>query len=86
MVAQAVDSDVEEDGWLIGVDHLLDTEDGSVHLVVNEGQVGGGWSLTHSSEFIINRSVTQTHPPLVGSQVGHWDASQMSTNSRAAKH
>lgn len=78
-------SDVEEDGWLVGVLHLLDTEDWAVDLVVNEWQVGGGWSLSDSSELVVHGSVTEADPTLVGSQVWHWDATQVSANGRAAQ-
>ena len=77
-------SDVEEDGWLVGVLHLFDTEDGAVHLIVNPWQVGNSGSLSHSAELVVHRSVAQAHPALVGTQVGHGDATQVSANGRAA--
>ena len=57
-----------------------------MHLVVNEWQVSGGWSLTDSAELVVNGSVTQANPSLVGSEIWHWDATQMSANSRAAEN
>ena len=57
-----------------------------MHLVVNEWKVGSGWSLTNSSEFIVDGSVTQADPTLVGSKIWHWDATQMGANGRAAEN
>lgn len=65
---------------------LLDAEDWSVHRVVDIWQVSLGWSLSDSSELIVDGSVTQADPSLVGSEIWHWDASQMSANSGAHKH
>jgi hypothetical protein len=45
-----------------------------------------GWSLSDSSELIVDGTVTQADPSLVGSEIWHWDASQMSANSRAHKN
>ena len=86
LVANRQQSDVEEDGGLVGVLHLLNTEDGSVHLIVDPGQVSDGGALTHTAELVVDRSVAQAHPALVGAQVGHGDAAQMSANGRAAHH
>ena len=78
-------SDVEENGWLVGELHLLNAEDWSVHLVVHDGQVSGGWSLTHAAELVVDGSVTQANPSLVGSQVWHWDATKMGADGGAAE-
>ena len=78
-------SDVEEDGGLVGELLLLNADDGAVHLVVDVGQVSGGGSLTHAAELIINRTVAETDPALVGTEVGHGNAAQMSANGGAAK-
>jgi len=81
----AWESDVEGDTWLVGEFLLLNAEDWSVHLIVDPWQVGGGWSLTHAAELVVDGSVAKADPSLVGSEVGHWDAAQMSANGRAAK-
>jgi len=57
-----------------------------VHLVVNEWKVSSSWTLTDSSELVIHRTVTQANPSLVGSEIRHWDASQVSANGRAAEN
>ena len=80
------DSDVEEDGRLVGVLHFLDTEDGSVDLIVDPGQVGDGWSLSHSAELVVDGTVAQADPALVGTQVGHGNAAQMRADSRGANN
>jgi len=79
-------SDVEEDGGLVGELLLLNADDGAVHLVVDVGQVGGGGTLTHTTELVIDGSVAQADPTLVGTEVGHGDATQMSANGRAAQN
>ena len=73
-------SDVKEDGGLVGVLHLLDTEDGSVHLIVDPGQVSDGGALSHTAELVVDGTVTEANPTLVGTQVGHRDATQMRAN------
>jgi hypothetical protein len=85
-VGACICSDVKEDGRLVGELHLLNTEDGSVHLVVDEGQVSDGGSLTDSAELVVHGSVTQADPSLVGSEVGHGNATEMGANGRAAKN
>lgn len=79
-------SDVEENGWLVGELHLLNAENWSVHLVVHDWKVRGGWSLTDTAELVVDGSVTQADPSLVGSQVWHWDATEMGADSGAAKN
>ena len=79
-------SDIEEDRWLVRVLHLLDTEDGSVHLIVDPGQISHSRALSDSAELIIHTSVAQTNPTLVRAQVRHRDAAQMRADSRAAHH
>lgn len=74
-------SDVEEDGGLVGEDLLFDTDDGSVHGVVDVGKIVLSGSLSHSAELVVDGTVAQAHPTLVGSQVGHGDATQVSANS-----
>ena len=79
-------SDVESNVWLVREFLLLNAEDWSVHLVIDPWQVGSGWSLTHTTEFVVNGSVAKAHPSLVGTEIGDWDASQVSANGRAAQH
>ena len=83
-ISSIICSDVEEDGWLVGVLHLLDTEDGAVDLIVDPGQVGDGGSLSNSAELVVDATVAQADPALVRAQVGHRDATQVSANGRAA--
>ena len=72
--------------WLVGELLLLDTDEGTVDGVVDVGQVVQGWSLSHSAELVVDGSVAQAHPPLVGTEVGHGDATQVSANGRADEH
>ena len=55
-----------------------------MHLIVNPGQVGDCGSLTHSSEFVIYRTVAKAYPTLVGTEIWYGDATQMSANGGAA--
>ena len=77
-------SDIEEDRGLVGVLHLFDTEDRSVHLVVDPGQVSDGRSLTDTAELVVHGTVAQADPALVGTEVGHGDAAQVSADSGGA--
>ena len=77
-------SHIQEDGWLVGILHLLDTKDRSVHLIVDPGQVGDGGSLSHSAELVVDGTVAEAHPALVGTQVGHGDAAEMRADGTAA--
>ena len=77
-------SDVEEDGGLVRELHFFDTEDGSVHLIVNPWQVGDSGALSDSAELVVDGTVTEADPALVGTQVGHGDATQMRADGRAA--
>jgi hypothetical protein len=78
-------SDVEEDRGLIGEDLLLNAEDGAVHLVVDVGQVTGGGALTDAAELIVDGTVAEADPALVGTEVGHGNAAQVGANGRAAE-
>ena len=51
-------SDVEEDGRLVGILHFLNTEDGTMHLIVDPGEVSNSRSLSYTAELVIDRSVT----------------------------
>lgn len=81
---KAASSDVHEDGRFVGVLHLFDTKDGSVHLIVNPGQVGDSGSLTHSSEFVVYGTVAKAYPSLVSAEIWYGDAAQMSADGGAA--
>jgi hypothetical protein len=65
---------------------LLNAENGAVHLVVDVGEVTGSGSLTNATELIIDGTVTEADPSLVGTEVRHGNAAQMSANSRAAEN
>jgi len=79
-------SHVEEDGGLVGELLFLDAEDGAVHLIVNVGQVGGGRALTHATELVIHGTVAKADPALVGTEIGHRNATQMGADGRAAQN
>lgn len=51
-------------------------------LVVDVWQVGLGGSLTNTTEFVIDRSVTKANPTLVSSEIWDGNATQMSAHSR----
>ena len=74
-------SNIQEDGWFVGEDLLFNADDWSIDGVVDVWQVVLSWSLSDSSELIIDGTVAETNPTLVGSKIGHWDATQMSANS-----
>ena len=76
-------SDIKEDGWLVRELLLLNADNWAVHRVVDVWQVSLSWSLSDSSELIVDGSVTKANPSLVGSKIWHWDATQMSANGRA---
>jgi hypothetical protein len=58
----------------------MNAHDGSVHGVVDVGQVGLGWTLSHSAEFIVDGTVAKANPTLVGTKIGNWDATEMCAN------
>jgi hypothetical protein len=39
--------------------------------------------LSHSTELVVDGSVAQAHPSLVGTKIWHWDATQMGANGGA---
>ena len=53
-------------------------------LVVDPGEVSDGGTLTDSTKLVVDRTVTQADPALVGTEVGHGDATKMSADGRAA--
>ena len=53
-------------------------------LIVDPWEVSDGWSLSDSAELVVDGTVAQADPALVGAQVGHWDAAQMCANGRRA--
>ena len=55
-----------------------------MHLVVDPGQVGDGGTLSHTAELVVDGSVAQANPTLVGTEVGHGDATQMGADGGAA--
>ena len=78
-------SNVQEDAGLVGENLLLNAKNVSVHLVVNVRQVTGGGALSHAAEFIVHGTVAEADPALVGAQVRHGNAAQVSADSRAAE-
>lgn len=79
-------SDVQEDRGFVGEDLFFNADGGSVHRVVNIWQVGLSWSLSDSSELIVYGTMAQANPTLVGSEIRHGDATQVSANGRAHKN
>ena len=67
---------------LVRVLHFFNAKGRAVHIVVDVGQVGLGGSLSHTPELIVDGTVTQAHPALVGSDVRSGDAAQVSANCR----
>ena len=55
-----------------------------MHLIVDPGQVGDGRSLPDTTELVVDGTVAEAHPALVGTEVGHGDATEMRADSRAA--
>ena len=53
-------------------------------LIVDPGEVSDRGALSHSAELVVDWSVAQAHPALVGAQVGHGDAAQMRADSWTA--
>ena len=80
------DSYVEINGWLVWEDLLLNADDWSVHRVVNVWQVGLCWTLSNSTELIVDGTVTEANPTLVGTEIWNWNATEMGANSRAHKN
>jgi len=79
-------SNVDKDRGFIRELLLLNAENGSMHLIVNVGKIGGSGALTHTTELIVDGTVTKTHPTLVGTQIRHGNATQMGANGRAAQY
>jgi len=59
---------------------LLNAEDLSKYGVVDISQVGLSWSLSYSTELIVDGSVTEAYPSFIGTEIWYWDATQMSAN------
>jgi hypothetical protein len=81
--AVSVRSNVEEDGGLVREDLLLNADNGSVHGVVDVGQVCLGGSLSDSAEFVVNGTMAEANPTLVGTEIGNGDATEMGANGGA---
>ena len=52
-----------------------------MHLIVDPRKVSNGWALTHSAELVVDGSVAQADPTLIGTEIGDRDATQVSANS-----
>jgi hypothetical protein len=74
-------SHIEENGWLVRELLLLNADNWTEDRVVDVRQVGLSWSLSDSTEFIVDGSVTQANPSFVSSEIWYWNATQMSANS-----
>jgi len=73
-------SHVKEDGWLIRKDLLFNTNDWPIHWVVNVRKIVLCRSLSYSSELIVNWTMAQTNPTLVGTKIRNWNTTQVSAN------
>lgn len=84
----ALSSRPKANGGLSWEFHLLDTEKSSVFVkgVVDVGKVQQGRALSNSAEFVVNRTMANADPSVVGSEVGDWNATQMGANCRADEH
>ncbi len=73
-------SHVVSAGRLVGELLLFNTDQGTVHRVVDVWQVGLSGSLSYSTEFIIDGTMAKAHPSLVSTKIWHWNAAQVSAN------
>ena len=55
-----------------------------MHLVVDPWEVSNSWTLTHSSEFIVDGTVAEADPAFVGTKIRYRDAAKMGANGGAA--
>jgi len=62
---------------------LFNADYRSMDRVVDLRQVGLCGTLSHTSKFVIYRTVAKTDPSFVGSKIRHWNASQVGANGRA---
>jgi len=81
--SQSQRSYVKEHGWLVRELLLLNTNNWAEHGVVDVRQVSLSWSLSDSSELVVDRSMTQANPSFISSKIWDRDATQMSANGRA---
>jgi len=76
-------SHIEENGWLVRELLLLNAHNWAEHGVVDVWQISLSWSLSDSSELVIDWSMAQANPSLVGSKIWNRNATQMSANGWA---
>jgi len=62
----------------------LNAENRTMDLVIDEWQVHLGGTLSHTSELIVDGTVAEANPTLVGTKVRHGNATQVSANSGGA--
>ena len=55
-----------------------------MHLIVDPWEVSNSGALSDSAELVVDGTVAQADPALVGTQVGHGDATQMRADGGAA--
>lgn len=65
---------------------LLNADDWSVYRVVDVWQVGLSWTLSDSTEFVVDGSVTKANPSLVGTEIWYGNATQVGADSGANQH
>jgi len=82
-ISQQALSHIEEDWWLVRELLLFNTDDWAEDWVVDVWQVCLSWSLSDSSEFVVDGSVTQANPSLVCTKIWYWNTSQMGANGWA---
>ena len=57
-----------------------------MHLIVDPGKVSNSGTLTDSTELVVDGTVAQAHPALVGADVRSGDAAQVSANGGDDEH
>ena len=74
-------SHIEEDAWLVGEFLLLNAKSGTVALVIDVREVGGGGALTYTTELVVDGTVAKADPSLVSTQIWDRNAAKMSADS-----
>lgn len=83
-----LESRPEADRGLSWESHLLNAEQSAVLVerVVDVGKVQQCGTLTHSSEFVVDRAVANADPAVVSAEVRNGHAAEMSADCRADQH
>jgi len=62
---------------------LLNADDWSVYRVVDVRQVSLCWTLSDSTEFVIDGSVTKANPALISTEIWYGNATQVGADGGA---